>query len=473
MRFYNMLALLLAALLLAGCGVTSEEILGVIAPTEPPLTTSEVSEAAEEEDNELPPEEQGCETLLGCFSPFFATADGDLAVVDATQLSLLAEGGHESPSIISSATNEDGTFTVTIEIRGGLRFADGMPVDADDLLFTYYVLLDPGYTGPYALDELPIVGLSEYRTGVNAALYEEYGEMFDEIYAGGKYDEELRKALKAAEDAVPHNSWDEQQAQKALDEYDQDKANEIKETIQLFWRSDVGALVDFCMEKFGNTVEYHTGYTYEEVAANEGLQIMYAMVEWSFATLTEDGVLVAKKSGRSWDLESSFPTEEDFFQEMTESYGGDAETYWQIEGIGRGDLISDVRNSLIAKWAAEDEEWDGGVKHIAGIERVGDRLIRVTFEYYDATFLDTLCNVYLAPMHWYGSESLYDYAAGSYGFPFGDVSSLKGKNTEPMGAGSFKLESYDGMTAALRHNGNYWLEQEGNPRLEISARFDA
>ena len=194
------------------------------------------------------------------------------------------------------------------------------------------------------------------------------------------------------------------------------------------------------MEKFGNTVEYHTGYTYEEVAANEGLQIMYAMVEWSFANLTEEGVLVAKKSGRSWDLESSFPTEEDFFQEMTESYGGDAETYWQIEGIGRGDLIGKAKDQVIASWAAQDENWDGGVKRISGIERVGDRLIKVTLEYYDVSFLDTLCDVYLAPMHWYGNESEYDYAAGRYGFPTGDLSSLKAKNSQPMGAGSHKLE---------------------------------
>lgn len=472
MKFKNILALLLAALLFSGCGVSSEEVLSVIAPTEPPLTESESSAAAEEAEEELPPEELPCESITGCFSPFFATADGDLAVVEKTQLSLLAEEGHESPSTISSVTNEDGTFTVSIEIRGGLRFADGSPVTADDLLFTYYVLMDPDYSGPYTLNELPIVGMSEYRTGVSGGHYEEYGELFDEIYDGGKYDEKLRKELEDAKNAVPHDSWVEQQAEEALDEYDQDKANEIKETIQSYWRSDVGELVDFCMEKFGNTVEYHTGYTYDEVAANEGLQIMYAMVEWSFATLTEEGVLVAKKSGRTWDLQTSFPTEEDFFQEMTESYGGDAETYWQIEGIGRGDLIGDARNAVIAKWAAEDEEWDGGVKRIAGIERVGDRLIKVTFEYYDASFLNTLCDVYLVPMHWYGSESLYDYAAGSYGFPFGDISSIKSKNTEPMGGGSFELEEFNGMVASLRHNSNYWMEQEGNPRLEIGIRFD-
>ena len=75
-------------------------------------------------------------------------------------------------------------------------------------------------------------------------------------------------------------------------------------------------------------------------------------------------------------------------------------------------------------------------------------------------------------MHWYGSESEYDYAAGQYGFPLGDLSSVKARNGEPMGAGSHKLESFDGMVASLRLNSGYWLEQEGNPRLEISSRFD-
>lgn len=471
MRFKCILALLLSLLLLSGCGITGEEVLSVIAPTEAPIAMVEAV-GEEEKEEELPPEQLPCESLAGCFSPFWATADGDLAVVERTQLSLLAQAGQESPSTISSVTNEDGTFTVTIELRGGLHFADGTIVDADDLLFTYYVLLDPDYAGPYALNELPIVGVSEYHSGVNAELYAQYLELFNEIYAEGKYDEELRKALKAAEEAVPHNSWDEQQAQKALDEYETEKANEIKETIQRLWREDVGELVDFCMEKFGRTVEYHTGYTYEEVAANEGLQIMYAMVEWSFANLNEDGVLVAKKSGRSWDLETSFPTEDDFFQEMTESYGGDAETYWQIEGIGRGDLIGKARDQVIASWAAEDENWDGGVKRIAGIERVGDRLIKVTFEYYDPSFINTLCDVYLVPMHWYGNESEYDYAAGKLGFPHGDLSSVKARNSEPMGAGSHRLESFDGMVASLRLNSSYWMELDENPRLEISPRFN-
>ena len=101
MRSKKLLALLLALLLLSGCGISGEEVLSVIAPTEAPIAVVESVEEVEEE-KELPPEQLACESFSGCFSPFWATADGDLAVVERTQLSLLAEEGHESPSTISS-----------------------------------------------------------------------------------------------------------------------------------------------------------------------------------------------------------------------------------------------------------------------------------------------------------------------------------------------------------------------------------
>jgi len=81
MRSNRLSALLLALLLLSGCGVSGEEVLSVIAPTEAPIAVVETG-GAEEAEEELPPEQLGCESLTGCFSPFWAEADGDLAVVE-------------------------------------------------------------------------------------------------------------------------------------------------------------------------------------------------------------------------------------------------------------------------------------------------------------------------------------------------------------------------------------------------------
>ncbi len=456
------------ALSLTGCGVSKEEIMGVIAPTATPEPTSVVQTAAPAETETPKAECLSCTELTGCFSPFWAETDGDRMVVADTQLGLLDERNGETPVAVEKTLNDDGSVTVSMEIRGGLRFSDGTPVDADDLLFTYYVLLDPDYSGPCQVNALPIRGLADYLTGVPAALYAKYGEEYDKLYNGGKYDADLQKAVEDAENAVPSNSWNTQQAKKALEEYDQDKAAQIKSAIEQCWREDAQRIVDFCMENFASTVEYHTGYTLEQVRQSEGLQVMFAMVEWSIATLNSDGTLVGKKSGTVWDLQNSFPTTEDFYNEMAANYGGDAEAYWQVEGVGRRSMLEIARNQVVSAWAAQDKDWTGPVTSVSGIDRVGDRLITVTLDTYSAGDLDTLCGVYLAPLHWYGDKTLYDYANGSYGFPFGDLSAVRAKNAQPLGAGEYVYADWSDGAVRLTANTDYWAGPPENDTVEIS-----
>ena len=461
-----LLLILALTLSLTGCGLSKEAVMNVVAPTDSPEEESvgPVGELIEEEQDDS--DRIACKEITGNFDPFTASTDGDLAVVNATQLPLMGREGEESPSVISEATNSDGSYTVTIELRSGLR-CGGEILNADDLLFTYYVLLDPAYEGGILVNTLPILGVEDYYHGVNKELYQKYSDLFYELYQDGKYDQELQKTLQAAQEADPKDYNAEQVAQKAVDEYDNDKAADIRAFLQMAWRQDVAELVRFCMKNYGATVEYHTGYTLEQLRENKGLQIMYAMVETSFGTLTEDGNLVGRKTGKSWDLKSSFPTEDDFFTEMYESYGGSAENYWQIEGIGRGDLVGKARDLAVKAWAAQDENWDGGVRRIPGIERVGDRLIRVTMDHYDKSFLDTLCGVNIVPLHLYGDPTLYDYSIGTYGFAFGDVSTVGSRSGDPTGAGAYKLDSFDGKTAVLVKSSDYWTESSGTDRLLI------
>ena len=49
-------------------------------------------------------------------------------------------------------------------LKNGIKFADGQPLTMEDVLFNYYVYLDPVYTGSNTLYSTDIVGLAEYRT---------------------------------------------------------------------------------------------------------------------------------------------------------------------------------------------------------------------------------------------------------------------------------------------------------------------
>lgn len=56
--------------------------------------------------------------------------------------------------------------TYTIKLRDDLKFSDGQPADIDDLIFTYYVYLDPSYAGSTTLNSYDIVGLKAYMTQI-------------------------------------------------------------------------------------------------------------------------------------------------------------------------------------------------------------------------------------------------------------------------------------------------------------------
>ncbi len=174
------LAVLLAALLLlSGCGrLTVESVMNVIAPTETPIPGADVTFQGDQVET-VEPLRLTYSDMDGLFSPFWAETDGDRTVASLTQLSLLAVEGNPSPSEILVQTNEDGSSTVTIQLREGLTFSDETPITARDLLFTYYVLMDSDYDGPSQVKTLPVRGLSDYWNGMDVDMYSKYITIFD------------------------------------------------------------------------------------------------------------------------------------------------------------------------------------------------------------------------------------------------------------------------------------------------------
>lgn len=430
---------------LCGCALNREQVMELVAPDHEKVEKEVETVTPTEVEEEVREKTEYYADLSGLFNPLFAKNAGDLAVIEATGLPL---GAMEEGSV-SGEENKDGTYTVTVMLPGNLRYADGQTMDIDDLLFTLYVLLDESYTGPVDLRSLPIVGLEDYYRGVGAELWEKYSAVFDEIYNDGRYDEDLVKKLKETQVAKPYNDYHETMAQRALDAYDHEGAEDIRQAFLDVWREDADRLVDYCMEQFSATAEYHTGYTAEQMKENRSLQIMFAMVELSFGNLLDNGTLVGKKTGASWDMKETFPTLDDFYNEMVESYGGSAETYWAMEGIGRGDILEMARRKVILQWAAEDKDWDGEVVRIPGIVRVGDRMATISFESYSSRYIRAIATLYAAPRHIFQCEGLYDYAGGSYGFPKGNTAKLPTIMGIAEGVGAARLDSYENGRAVL------------------------
>ncbi len=117
------------------------------------------------------------EQLDGLFNPFFYTSAPDGTIVAMTQIGMLGSKyvngevqvayGEDEAVVVKDydiVENDDDTVTYNFVLKNGIKFSDGQPLTMEDVLFNYYVYLDPVYTGSNTLYSTDIVGLSEYRT---------------------------------------------------------------------------------------------------------------------------------------------------------------------------------------------------------------------------------------------------------------------------------------------------------------------
>lgn len=463
-------------LLLSGCGrLSADSVMNVIAPEETPVPGSDLTFTGKQ-DETVEPLRLTYEDMDGAFCPFWADTDGDRRVVELTQLSLISARDGQSPSEISQEQNEDGSTTVTIRLKEDLLCSDGEPLTADDLLFTYYVLMDADYDGPSEVSTLPVRGLSAYWNAMDMDIYGKYMFLYDEIYNGGRYDQDLKDALEAAKKAALNNGVKEehldrdkqvQEAQAALDQYDYDRADQIREAVQAAWRQDANALVEYVIGHYSASISLRTPFTREEVLDNQGLQVMYTMLERNFGEIDEDSGVFTSNSGKEWDLKDSFPTMDDLYEEMTAAYSN-AEQYWLLEGVGRRSMFDAVQNELVRQWAPEDAEWRGTVDSIVGIEKRDDRTIAVTLEYCDESLLKILTDVYIVPLRHYGDPSHFSVKDNEFGFTRGDLKSIRDLSGDAFGGGEFVYRNTEIRTVYLDPNENYWLGVSPTPEVILS-----
>ena len=134
----------------------------------------------------------GTQTFDGKFSPFFYTNsyendvmnmifDGLLLTDREGSVVLKGADGEVRPYNGTDYTyngvancdiveNEDGTVDYNITMKQGIKFSDGEEMTIDDVIFSYYVLLDPTYDGVSTLYSIPIKGLEAYRTGMESRM---------------------------------------------------------------------------------------------------------------------------------------------------------------------------------------------------------------------------------------------------------------------------------------------------------------
>jgi len=152
-------------------------------------------------------------------------------------------------------------------------------------------------------------------------------------------------------------------------------------------------------------------------------------------------------------------TAADFFANMVEAYEGDLITLSDTETAGSS--LFDLMENYAAYSVGVST--GSGAANISGIQRTGDYTMTVHMTEFDAKAIYDMAFA-IAPLHYYGDESLYDYDNNSFGFPKGDLSIVKDKTTVPIGCGPYVFDSYEKGVVTLKANPYYF---EGKPVTKV------
>ena len=220
----------------------------------------------------------------------------------------------------------------------------------------------------------------------------------------------LAKALAAAgRDNADFTYWTKEQQTKFWDNFDKGLVPFAE------------GIVAYCVQAGTNT---------------EG-DIAGAAANWGFDGLAEDATI------------------QDFAMAIGNQYG------WVFSAmekeVGNSDALStmmdaDVYNDYPTTGVKTGESADS----ITGIKKTGDYSMTVTLDKVDATAIYQL-GVTIAPLHYYGDPAQFDAENNKFGFPKGDLSSVRAKTTEPMGAGPYKFLKYEDGVVYFEANENYFL----------------
>ncbi len=496
-RFKKIVSVLIVGIMFAGllAACATETPVVTPEPTEEVVATEEPTEEATEEATEVVeptetevvfeeqpfgedlPTEPTIDTPLVVaynafsqkFSPFFSDTAYDADVAGMTQIALLTTdrvGGivhnaiegetveyNGTPYLYKGPANtsvkyDEATDTTkyTAQLRVGMKFSDGTPVTADDIIFTYYTFLDPSYVGSTTLSSYDIVGLKDYQTQTTTEVYDKYDAMFEAIYEAGP-------------DAEP-GDWTQEQQDDLWTRMDAEVLYEAQK------------IVDYVDVNYRDAYsEAYIGYLPEEVAENEGLQVVLGMALWGFGEVGEDGTFAAP-SGATWDLVEAFPTVEDYANEIVAAYEGDLRTAFPYESADGADVVANVKSGFIGYWGPLDESMGGeGVPNIAGIKKLDDYTVEVTVNGYSAPAVYSILGIQVTPLHYYGDVDKYDYENNMFGFDFGDLSKQESLTATPMGAGAYKFVAYDNKVVFFEANEYYY---RGCPKIaEIQFRETA
>ena len=172
------------------------------------------------------------------------------------------------------------------------------------------------------------------------------------------------------------------------------------------------------------------------------------IVDYCRAAMEDDELPISDCAGLwGFDVDEG-GTINDFVAALIEGYSNEDGTVAlanMINTENAGSSVEDLFPGLDA-YTTKAITYGETAPNISGIVRTGDYSLKITTTQVDATAIYDIGGLPITPKHYYGDNAKYDYANNKFGFDKGDLSTVRAKTTEPMGAGPYKfIEFKDGV----------------------------
>ena len=213
------------------------------------------------------------------------------------------------------------------------------------------------------------------------------------------------------------------------------------------------------------------GYVENEFFTEEQYNAFWSAADEAVVALAQDitdycmenyasyGAVDVQSSAGLWGFSPAENTAESFAEALWAAYGDDVFTMIGTEKAAKGlDELFPTAGDFTGKGVQTGES----ATKIEGIQKIDDYNLRIVMTKVDAVAIYQL-GVAICPMHYYGDASLYDYDNDSFGFPKGDLSIVRAKTTQPMGAGPYKFVKFENGVVYFEANENYF---KGAPKIK-------
>lgn len=348
------------------------------------------------------------------FSPFFAETVSDTMVSDLVNVQLL-QLDRTGSIITKGIEGEKKEYNGKEYTYHGISDLD-IKENSDGTVFYDFKLKDGlkfSDGEPFTIDDVifTMYVLADPTYDGNATFFTLPIQGMDEYRNG--VDTLFNLILKAGEGNTDFSKWTEEQQKTFWTDY--------KKAVDAF----VKEITDLCVKNGLN---------------KEGDSIAACAANYGYEGLKDDATAM------------------DFFNAMLAKYDGSVSKMSASESAGTqfSALMPSYKDYQVGVETGES------APNITGIQKTGEDSLRIVATKVDAQMIYQLA-VTVGALHYYGDKAKFDYDKNQFGFPKGDLSSMREKISKPLGAGAYVFDKYENGVVSLKANDSYY---DGAPKVK-------